>query len=223
MWQRNNKVSRRRREERFENLCKSNTNKDEPREERRRRKVEEKPNYLPSFLLAPVNEAPSKPGTTVSQSILLNHTKVEKPPPKYDTNNPKLWKNGRWQGPVIMRSKNNKIINKGAVTQYIRSNIEFSRDEEAWHNSWESTFTPDEWNRMQEIEDAEESEHMKMVFKHSFNKRLEESQRYYAQEGDLDDFAIVMQEDEAYERYLQRLEQESEEESEEEDYFDDIV
>jgi len=122
-----------------------------------------------------------------------------------------------------MRSKNNKIINKGASTQYVQSNIQYSRDEEAWHNSWESTFTPDEWNRMQEIEDTEESEHMKQVFKHSFNKRLEESQCYYAQEGDLDEFAIVMQEDEAYERYLQRIEDESEEDSEEEDYYDDIV
>lgn len=225
MWQRNNKVSKRERDDKFGNFCKINANKDNPREERYRRKTEvDKTSYLPSFLLEPTTTNPVKPETADWKSVVLNCANTENSYATYDTKNPKMWKNKQWQGPVIMRNKNNnKIINKGASSQYIQSTPQYSRDEVEWHDSWESAFTPDEWNRMQEIQEEKEGDHMKMVFQHSFNKRMEESYRYFTEQGELDDFAVIIQEDEEYERYLQRLEDESEEESDEDNHFDDIV
>ena len=141
-----------------------------------------------------------------------------------DVQNSKYWKGVNWTGPVIIRG-NTKPSAKSDETN--RSRIEYSRDNIHWYSSFEKTFSENILER-QKIENEEKDceEHREHVCRilNEYSRRLEEeTERYYHDFGELDDYGKAVLAREQYEEYAQQFEITNEIDSCEEnnDYDDD--
>ena len=78
---------------------------------------------------------------------------------------------------------------------------EYSRDEVNWYDSWEDTFTPNQWQSMNGYEDENIWDECFRRIDSLHEERREESNRHYEDTGELDDFAWAEAEAEKYEEY----------------------
>jgi hypothetical protein len=108
-----------------------------------------------------------------------------------------------------LASKNaSTIIVPFRKTYYSRNNID-------WYESWEKTFTKNEWinmnNQLEREEQEELNKRMNEGLEILYQKRKAESDRYYEETGELDDFAIAEIEHNKYEKWLEDFEKQFEE------------
>jgi len=105
---------------------------------------------------------------------------------------PKYWRGFKWIGPLFMRR--------------VTNNLEYSRDNVNWYDSWNATFSQEQLYNIQyqEEEDAW-YESMKTLEEYSMDKQ-EESKRFYEEIGQFDELAVARLERIAYEKYAEQFE-----------------
>ena len=116
-------------------------------------------------------------------------------------------------------SKNaSTIILPARKTYYSRNNVD-------WYESWEKTFTEYELMNMNNQLEREEHEDLNKRMTEGleilYQKRKAESDRYYEETGELDDFAIVEIERYKHEKWLEEFEKQFEYEENDEEYYED--
>ena len=141
---------------------------------------------------------------------------------KLDINDPNYWRGTRWTGPTIIRGNTKS---SESVTEFNRSRIEYSRDNIHWYSSWRETFSEAQIERRQIEKEEEKYEDIYRLMNEYSCRIEEESDRYYHEVGELDDYAkavIAREEYEAYARQFDLSEQiesvENNEYDEEDDY-----
>ena len=152
-----------------------------------------------------------------------------------DKNN---WRGHVWIGPKFVKlekyskEKEEKIkeymnlASKNASTIVLPFRKKFySRNNVDWYESWEKTFTEDEWINMNNQIIREEQEdlnkRMNEGLERVYQKRKAESEKYYYETGELDDFAIAEKEHEEYEKWLDEFEKQFENVEEDEEITED--
>jgi hypothetical protein len=159
--------------------------------------------------------------------------------PLTDINNPIYWDGPIWKGPVYI--KGNKIgdnwkkyienANKLCSTIIIPNiNTKWSRDGVNWYNSFDETFSPEHLQKIENYKWQKEMEKFAQRTMELHERRRTESERYYMETGEIDDFMWAEIEHEKYERYCADLEKQweeaerlaaEEEKEEEEEYLEE--
>jgi hypothetical protein len=159
--------------------------------------------------------------------------------PLTDINNPIYWDGPIWKGPVYI--KGNKIgdnwkkyienANKLSSTIIIPNiNTKWSRDGVNWYNSFDETFSPEHLQKIENYKWQKEMEKFAERTMELHERRRAESERYYMETGEIDDFMWAEIEHEKYEKYCAQLEKEweeaerlaaEEEKEEEEEYLEE--
>tara|TARA_B110000967_G_C18899091_1_gene573184 strand:+ start:1826 stop:2530 length:705 start_codon:yes stop_codon:yes gene_type:complete len=123
-----------------------------------------------------------------------------------DVQNSKYWKGVNWVGPVIIRG-NTKSSTESNDTN--RSRIEYSRDNIHWRASLEETFTEEYLERKKiEHEQQEYEEKCEDVYRimNEYSRNIEaESERYYYETGELDEYALAVFARKQYEDYAKQF------------------
>lgn len=137
-----------------------------------------------------------------------------------DVTDSRYWQGIHWTGPIIMR---------GGTSG---SRIEYSRDNIQWHSSWEDTFSEAliEQQRLEKEHrrEQEEYEEVYKIMDEYANNIESESERYYNEVGELDDYAKAFLARRQYEEYAKQFDiddvvelDENNEVIDEEDYLDE--
>lgn len=141
-----------------------------------------------------------------------------------DNHDTKYWKGAKWCGPIFIRG-NTTPIPIGLLQDSDKCRIEYSRDNIHWYSSWEKTFTKDQIERRKiETEQQEYEEECEEIYRimNEYSLRIEEeSDRYYREVGELDDYGKAVFAREQYEAYAKQFEMTSEIDSSEEDVYDE--
>ena len=137
-----------------------------------------------------------------------------------DVTDSRYWQGIHWTGPVIMR---------GGTS---RTRIEYSRDNIHWYSSWEDTFSETilEQQRIEkeQCREQEEYEEGYKIMDEYVNRIEYESERYYNEVGELDDYAKAVLARKQYEEYAKQFDivdvvelDENNEVIDEEDYLEE--
>ena len=142
-------------------------------------------------------------------------------------NDPFYWRGAQWTGPIMMRQKKpnkmwdnyfNMISQKKVSTIVIpHSGTEYSRDGTNWYKSWNDTFTQDQLQAMEDEKHEKMLERWSQSLEEIYEKYRLESERYYYETGELDEFAKAELDRIEYEKYAEQFEIDEEEEEEEEE------
>ena len=126
-------------------------------------------------------------------------------------NDPKFWNGLKWTGPMFIRANKMSTDTETYLRNAEKSDCslfiipynkpEYSRDEVNWYDSWEDTFTPNQWQSMNGYEDENIWDECFRRIDSLHEERREESNRHYEDTGELDDFAWAEAEAEKYEEY----------------------
>jgi hypothetical protein len=136
-----------------------------------------------------------------------------------DVNNSNNWNGIHWTGPVIIRGNINS--SKNDKNDPTTSRIEYSRDNINWQSSWEETFSEAQLEQYQLEKEQEDYEDIYRIMD-EYSRRIEdESERYYYEVGELDDYAKAVIEREQYEEYAKQFDNSNEIESVENNEGDD--
>ena len=123
-----------------------------------------------------------------------------------DAQNSKYWKGVNWIGPVIIRGNTNSCTESNKTNI---SRIEYSRDNIHWRASLEETFTEEQLYRKKiEDEKQEDEEKCEDVYRimNEYSRKLDaESECYYNETGELDDYALAVFAREQYEEYAKQF------------------
>ena len=190
---------------------------------------------------------PNLSSTTVCENNKLKSEYLEKIKQKKDEEkgntilrDKRNWRGHVWIGPKWIKldkysDENEKKIKNYIInaSQYASSILipnrkkHYSRNQIDWYNSWEETFTEEEWKKMNEQLEREEQEdlnrRMNKAVEEIYQRNKSESERYYEETGELDDFAIAEIEHAEYEKWLEEFDKQYElEDNDDEDESDYI-
>ena len=114
-----------------------------------------------------------------------------------DVTDSRYWQGIHWTGPIIMR---------GGTSG---SRIEYSRDNIQWHSSWEDTFSEalieQQHMEKEQRREQEEYEEVYRIMDEYANNIESESERYYNEVGELDDYAKAFLARRQYEEYAKQF------------------
>ena len=114
-----------------------------------------------------------------------------------DVTDSRYWQGIHWTGPVIMR---------GGTS---RTRIEYSRDNIHWYSSWEDTFSEalieQQHMEKEQRREHEEYEEVYRIMDEYANTIESESERYYNEVGELDDYAKAFLARRQYEEYAKQF------------------
>jgi len=158
--------------------------------------------------------------SSVWKETILKEKEKEKEKEIININNPKYWRENIWIGPILMKAEKNskewcdyiEKAQKGHASSIIfpHKKVQYSRDNKNWYDSLDETFPLEQLEKMNNQKEQEYIEdlniRMNRAITNSYNKRKEESIRYYEETGDLDDFALAEIEREEYEKYAAKFE-----------------
>lgn len=149
---------------------------------------------------------------------------------------PKYWRGATWTGPMLIRQNNYpdswyKYIDKavkGHASSYLFPfrETEYSRDGENWYSSWNDTFSEEQLQRI-EYEEEEQYKMEQYRILEEYGDRLEEeAEKYYAETGELNGYAIAYLERMEYEKYAEEFDkemplEENEDDIDSDDYLED--
>ena len=153
-------------------------------------------------------------------------------------NHPKYWDGARWRGPMFIRGSYkgnyNKRVNRNVVNGknyennrssflFFHNKIEYSRNDNDWHDSWTNTFTQQQLEKLKQQEAREYHVNCCKVLEQYGNRLEKESNDYYNETGELDEFAKAQVQRMQYEKYAEQFEvvEQDDENSLSEDYMDD--
>ena len=153
-------------------------------------------------------------------------------------NHPKYWDGARWRGPMFIRGSYkgnyNKRVNRNVVNGknyednrssflFFHNKIEYSRNDNDWHDSWTNTFTQQQLEKLKQQEAREYHVNCCKVLEQYGNRLEKESNNYYNETGELDEFAKAQVQRMQYEKYAEQFEvvEQDDENSLSEDYMDD--
>ena len=139
---------------------------------------------------------------------------------------PKYWRGNIWIGPVLRKHSKPQgkywdnymemIKHNPPSSIIIPGKTLYSRDNKNWYNSFQETFTEQEWVLMEEQKHNENMIKMHNNFCDMCDKweaRLEkESWEYYQETGELDGWALAKIEEKEYEEYCKQFEIDNENE-----------
>tara|TARA_Y100000992_G_scaffold54409_1_gene32673 strand:- start:2513 stop:3304 length:792 start_codon:yes stop_codon:yes gene_type:complete len=139
---------------------------------------------------------------------------------------PKYWRGNIWIGPVLRKHSKPQgkywdnymetIKHNPPSSIIIPGKTLYSRDNKNWYNSFQETFTEQEWVLMEEQKHHENMVKMYNNFGDICDKweaRLEkESWEYYQETGELDGWALAKKEEKEYEEYCKQFETDNENE-----------
>ena len=166
--------------------------------------------------------------TTEWKEAILKEKEKEKEKENINMNDPKYWRGNIWIGPILMKAEKNskewydyiEKAEKGHASSIIfpHKKVQYSRDNKNWYDSLDETFTLEQLEKMNNQKEQEYIEDlnikMNRAIMNSYNKRKEDSIRYYEETGDLDDFAVAKLESEEYEKYAAQFELDDDDENE---------
>jgi hypothetical protein len=152
-----------------------------------------------------------------------------------DKNN---WRGNIWIGPKFIKADNFSEEHENQIKSYLNVACKnassiilplrktyYSRNNVDWYESWEKTFTEDELMNMNiQVEREEQEDFNKRMIEGLeilYQKRKEESDIYYEETGEVDDFAIAEIEHDNYEKWLEEFEKQFEDEDIYEEYYED--
>lgn len=142
-----------------------------------------------------------------------------------DINDPKYWRGTQWTGPTIIRGNTKS---SDSVTESNGNRIEYSRDNIHWYSSWKETFSEAQIERRQLEKEQEKYEDIYRMMNEYSSRIEEESERYYHEVGELDDYAKAVFARNEYEAYAKQFDLPEEIESvenneygEEDDYLEE--
>jgi len=133
---------------------------------------------------------------------------------------PKYWRGHIWTGPVFRKQSKPQGKCWDNYKESVRRNppssiiipgkILYSRDSKNWYNSFQETFTEQEWLLMEEQKHQENMKKMQDDFSQLCDKweaRYErESWQYYQETGELDGWALAKREQKEYDEYCKQFE-----------------
>ena len=123
-----------------------------------------------------------------------------------DVENSKYWRGVNWIGPIIIRGNTKSSIESNDTN---RSRIEYSRDNIHWHTSIEKTFTEEQLeNQKIQHEQQEYEEKCEDVYRmmNEYSRKLDtESELYYYEMGELNDYAKAVFARKEYEDYAKQF------------------
>ena len=133
---------------------------------------------------------------------------------------PKYWRGHIWTGPVFRKQSKPQGKYWDNYKESVRRNppssiiipgkILYSRDSKNWYNSFQETFTEQEWLLMEEQKHQENMKKMQDDFSQLCDKweaRYErESWQYYQETGELDGWALAKREQKEYDEYCKQFE-----------------
>ena len=123
-----------------------------------------------------------------------------------DVQNSKYWRGANWIGPIIIRG-NTKSSTESNDTN--RTRIEYSRDNIHWHASIEKTFTEEQLESQKiQHEQQEYEENCEDVYRimNEYSRKLDaESELYYYETGELNDYAKAVFARKEYEDYAKQF------------------
>jgi len=115
-----------------------------------------------------------------------------------DLTKSRYWQGTRWTGPVIMRGSTST------------PRTEYSRDNIHWYSSWDGTFSEAtlEQQRVEREQCSEQEEYERVynIMDEYANNIEYESDRYYNEVGELDDYAKAVLARRQYEEYAKQFE-----------------
>ena len=138
----------------------------------------------------------------------------------------KYWRGNIWVGPIMMKHNKSQSTGWKNYMEAVKENppasiiipgrVLYSRDNKNWYNSYQETFTENEWTLMEEQKNNEAMEKMHNDFCNMCD-RLEaryekESWEYYQLTGELDGWALAKKEMAEYEEYCKQFEDNDDEE-----------
>jgi hypothetical protein len=119
-----------------------------------------------------------------------------------DINDTRYWRGMCWTGPAIIRGNTRS---SESVTESNRGRIEYSRDNIHWYSSWGETFSEAQIERRQLEKEQEKYEDMYRMMNEYSCRVEEESDRYYLEVGELDDYAKAVFARNEYEAYAKQF------------------
>ena len=94
------------------------------------------------------------------------------------------------------------------------SGTEYSRDGTNWYKSWNDTFTQDQLQAMEDEKHEKMLERWSQSLEEIYERQRLESERYYYETGELDEFAKAELDRIEYEKYAEQFEIYEDEEEE---------
>lgn len=136
-----------------------------------------------------------------------------------NVNNTKYWTGAKWIGPMMMRGVKNisSPWNKYTIpcNSYqgqenelcLINSIEYSRDGTNWYSSWEETFTTIQLENQSKQNELNEMYEVQQLCNDNYERIERESNKYYNELGELDDYAKAKEERLKYEEYESKFDQ----------------
>ena len=136
----------------------------------------------------------------------------------------KYWRGNIWIGPIMMKHNKSQSTGWKNYMEAVKENppasivipgrVLYSRDNKNWYNSYQETFTENEWTLMEDQKNNEATEKMYNDFCNMCD-RLEaryekESWEYYQLTGELDGWALAKKEMAEYEEYSKQFDDNNE-------------
>ena len=175
-------------------------------------------------IIVPLSDTPVEVETLGSKWREIAQKKDEQFKEFINEKDPQYWNGPYWIGPMTIKVEKKKTkgyenymnILKNAEVQ--PSTIimplckkRYSRNNRDWYDSVEETYSKEELEAIKEYEFQMKNDKYAIWCEMNYQRRKQESEKYYYETGQLDSFAIVEKEHAEYEEYLKKLEQEEEE------------
>lgn len=145
------------------------------------------------------------------KSIVLNEIDNDlKSEEGINENDPKYWNGHQWIGPRMVRYVVSdrityKNIQNKENTLTLRKKTEYSRDGIHWYKSWKDTFTPRQLHLQKKDLWSRPMERYIDTSMRQINESRIASERYLDERGDYDDYAIVEEWHDDYDRFEEEL------------------
>ena len=127
-------------------------------------------------------------------------------------NNPKYWNGAKWNGPMFIKSENNKRITHynhnelRSAHVIFHGKIKYSRNGKIWYDKWEETFSNNQLEAIKNQEAYEYHDNCCKVLEKYYNQLERESLNYYLETGEMDEYTKAKLNRLEYEKYAEKFE-----------------